>query len=612
MSTGADERTVHENAVIVKVSCPTLFNLQKQKEDEDFCDVILQVDDQQYAAHRNVLAASSEYFLKMFTVDMKEKSSKHVPIKSVTPLAMSEILTAIYQQKISFTPENLGDIIHAASMMQISSVLDAASRYINHVITLENCFWLQKLVSKYSHEKLLKAVQTFFLKSIDKVFLRKEFLEFDLKDLDGILASDDLIVEEEKTVFEMLLMWTNHNLKKRNRDFPKLFRHVRLQFIPINYVIDVIRKNPNVRQFHECRDLLDDVTSYHINPTIFAAKKHRNCFVPKPDSIMLVPYEECFQAVYDFENATWRKFLFEGLSNGTVWKNCAVAVQYPMSFFCGGQRGNLSLKQAVRFDGIRWVTLPSLSVARSGAAAVVFENQLFVFGGEMEPVVKESSYSGTANPAKSKFANTYETFDRSWNAKENSLVSRSHFAAQVVGDSIYLMGGYVATPDNPNVNVNTVSRRYANPFHPCQTSSDTVIFCPRTNVWTRGGKLHEARASFASVVLNSNIYVVGGCRSNIFDLDHAIAGVEILNTKENIWTIVYHNQSFGSMFACTFNDKVGYAVNNKNLFQYEIAKQAENQKSWSLLNSNVPGNGVLVPYSQRYHTHPITNVKQFN
>ena len=599
MSAGADKRTVSDNAATIAVSCPTLFNLQKQKEEKEFCDVVLQVDDQEYAAHRNVLAASSEYFLKMFTVDMKEKSSKHVPIKNVTSLAMSEILKAVYQQKISLTSESLGDIIHAASMMQISSVLDAASLYINHVIHLENCFWLQQLVSKYSHEKLIKAVQTFFLKNIEKVFLRKEFLELDFKVLDPILASDDLIVDEEKTVFEMLLMWTNHDFKKRNRYFPMLFKHVRLQFIPINYVIDTIRKNHIVKQFHKCRDLLDDVTSYHINPTIFAAQKHRNCFVPKPDSIMLVPYEEYFQAVYNFENATWNKFLFEGLSNGTVWKNCAVAVQYPISFFCGGQRGDLSLKQVVRFDGIRWVTLPSMSVARCGAAAVVFKDKLFVFGGEMKPVVKQSQwYSETENPVKSKFANTYETFDSSWNAKINDLVSRSHFAAQVVGEKIYLMGGFVATP----------ARSGCYHSYACQKSHDTVIFCPRTNVWTRGGKLHTARASFASVVLNSKIYVFGNC--NIYN--SSTLGLEILNSEENIWTIVYNDQNFGSMIACTLDDKVGYAVNGEKLLQYEIAKQAESQKSWSLLNSKVPGNGVLIPYSQRYHTYPITNVKQFS
>ena len=70
--------------------------LQKQRNHEEFCDVTLQVESETFNAHRNVLAADSECFFKMFTIDMKEKDSQVIPIQTVTARAVSETLNSIY------------------------------------------------------------------------------------------------------------------------------------------------------------------------------------------------------------------------------------------------------------------------------------------------------------------------------------------------------------------------------------------------------------------------------------------------------------------------------------------------------------------------------------
>ena len=42
----------------------------RQRHDNEFCDITLEVEEKQFAAHRSVLAACSQYFYKMFTVNV--------------------------------------------------------------------------------------------------------------------------------------------------------------------------------------------------------------------------------------------------------------------------------------------------------------------------------------------------------------------------------------------------------------------------------------------------------------------------------------------------------------------------------------------------------------
>ena len=156
----------YDVAIIIPVKHKTLCNLEQQRHNPELCDVILQVENKEFLAHGTVLAASSEYFLKMFTLEMKKKYSKEVPMKTVTATAMSEILKSIYTQEISFSKANISNILHGASLMQFPSVANAAVSYIEQTIQIENCFWFRDLVLPHSFENLKEAVRCYFLAHI--------------------------------------------------------------------------------------------------------------------------------------------------------------------------------------------------------------------------------------------------------------------------------------------------------------------------------------------------------------------------------------------------------------------------------------------------------------
>ena len=423
------------DVAIIPVKHNTLCNLDQQRQNTELCDVILQVEDKEFPAHKTVLSACREYFLKMFTVEMKEKYSKKVPIKTVTATAMSEILASIYIQEISLSKENISDILHGASLMQFPSVTSAAVTYVEQTIKLENCFWFRDLVLSHPFENLKEVISSYFLAHIEDAATMPEFLDFTFSELDSFFSSDGLLIEKEQTVFEMIIKWVNKDLDERKEDFPRLFKHIRLQFVGVDYLIDFIGKNDLVVFFDNCRPLIEAAYTFHIRPSSQGAQKPRKCYVP--DRIRHISWSG-LQSVYDFESRSWKEI---PQSPVLLNEKCAVAYKHPTTVICVGYS-----KKVVRFDGYRWTEMPPMNEVRIGAAAAFWNDELFVFGGEKQTVnvrrTTDEYHERYSDCNFTSFCTTYETFQKSWKSVNNFNLKLSYFSAQCVEDKIYLIGGY--------------------------------------------------------------------------------------------------------------------------------------------------------------------------
>ena len=506
------------------------MKLQQQRENATFCDVSLQVQDEKFPAHKAVLAACSDYFTKMFTTDMKEKNEPVINIETVTPRAMKKILSGIYTGIVDLDEENIREVLHAASLMQLDFIINECESFMNQTLHHFNFYLFLDLAKLYSFDKLMSKINSYLLKNFDEICLKSDFLKLEMEKIKEILASDDLETAEESNIFRFIINWVGEDLEHRKQHFPQLFHYVRLQFIPIEYVVRTIRKNEFVNEVLECRDLIDDAFEYHVAPDVNTAQKHRKCYAPEPDSVMLLPYQQSYQAVYavntqNNETNDWQKCIFDGFA---MPRKCAVASEYPLTVVCGGtnDEGTQTTNQVIRFDCTRWIKMPSLSEARCGGAAVFLNGRIIVFGGETIPVSRKATYkSGQINPNTSNFCKTIEKFDKIWETEQFPF-KRSYFAAKAFDNEIYLIGGY--TPSNA---LNVVDGLKA----PCKTVVNTVIvYDPSENKWSEDGCLNEARANFGCAVLrNSTMFVTGGYNTNT-----SIESTEFRTMNQsNVWTL---------------------------------------------------------------------------
>ena len=87
---------------------PSVVNGFRQlRQDADLCDVQLVVGSQKFDAHRCYLAARSDYFLKLFTADFKEKRQSQVEIKGATACGLRAVLDYLYSGDVVINDANL-------------------------------------------------------------------------------------------------------------------------------------------------------------------------------------------------------------------------------------------------------------------------------------------------------------------------------------------------------------------------------------------------------------------------------------------------------------------------------------------------------------------------
>ena len=390
----------------------TLFQLQQDNIESD--NIVLQVENEEFPVHCSIISAFSEYFQKMFTIDMKEKYDKVIKIEDVTAKAMKEILKAMYDGEIDFTEDNLAEILHAASLMQVMCVLDVVVEYMNHYMSSEKWRVYLELANLYSLEAVqMKAIQC-LLQQFDQILEEESILNLPVHQIEIFLQSDYLVTDGEERVFEFILKWVNKDLEKRKQYFSQLFKHIRLQFIPIKYVVTKIGEHELVKQFNECRDLVNDAILYYYAPTKSAATKPPR-FSPDPDSVIFLPYGNREQFRYNLHTKESRKLSSTGLPiDCSFLQDCAVANKQLVTVLCGGSLSWSinSSKQVLRFNGSTWCKLPSTNDARCGGAAVFHNEKLYVFGGETTPISPSVKFEkDKKNPHAEQFAKTFETFE---------------------------------------------------------------------------------------------------------------------------------------------------------------------------------------------------------
>ncbi|XP_078492900.1 kelch-like protein 2 [Ciona intestinalis] len=105
-----------------------------------------------------------------------------------------------------------------------------------------NCLHYRQLGILYSLNDLVSECDRYIWKNFDQVSTQEKFLDIDKVEMEKLISSDELVIESEEVVFECLVGWVKHDLQTRKQYFPTLFKHIRLQYVEIDYLSKNIRK----------------------------------------------------------------------------------------------------------------------------------------------------------------------------------------------------------------------------------------------------------------------------------------------------------------------------------------------------------------------------------
>ena len=134
-------------------------------------DVTLVVKNEEFPAHKAMLAARSSVFGAMFQHDiyMLENSSNRVELVDVEPDTFKTLLRFIYTDQVDLTAENSTALLAAADRYSVDPLKLKCEKFLAQDLSIENCCERLMLADAHNAKNLKKAAWNVMLKSSAKV-----------------------------------------------------------------------------------------------------------------------------------------------------------------------------------------------------------------------------------------------------------------------------------------------------------------------------------------------------------------------------------------------------------------------------------------------------------
>ena len=211
----------------------------------EFIDVRLKVCDNEFPAHRIVLAANSDYFHAMFAHGMKESNQEVIELKdeNISAAALKIVMDAIYSGEINVNDENVFEVLPAADHLQVTSVIQQCCDYlqtefVHQKFDLQTYCHICRIADRHGLNDLKESTQHEIALIFNEICESEEFLShIDADQLLSLLSRDDLNAPTENFVFKSVMQWIKYKKEERMGVAAKVIGAVRLGLVDIKDVI---------------------------------------------------------------------------------------------------------------------------------------------------------------------------------------------------------------------------------------------------------------------------------------------------------------------------------------------------------------------------------------
>lgn len=181
-------------------------------------------------AHRGVLSRNSKYFKTLFETPLTDKDQTEFKIPGIDGATLAVVVDFCYRV-IRVDGSNVETLLIAASYLQVTGLEAQCIKYYKSKISLYTCLSIWAFAEKYLIVDLQKLVSSFMFRNFKEIVWVEEFLQLDCGQLQAILKSDHLKIDDEEEVFDALLYWVRFDVDNRRDAFISLLHNIRLQHV---------------------------------------------------------------------------------------------------------------------------------------------------------------------------------------------------------------------------------------------------------------------------------------------------------------------------------------------------------------------------------------------
>uniref|UniRef100_A0A7I4Z0U0 BTB domain-containing protein n=1 Tax=Haemonchus contortus TaxID=6289 RepID=A0A7I4Z0U0_HAECO len=524
------ESRAHNSSLIAE-----LANL---RDDCCLCDVTLMAEGVRVNAHRVVLAAYSDYFKKMFTIDMLEMRQREIEVFDVEGATLEAIVTFCYSGKIQISDSNIANVLHAACLFQLGEVQEACCEFLKKQLHPSNCLGIRALADKHSCPELVRCADAYISRNFQDILCTEEFCQLPVSQLVYLISSIERGVSSEEQVFFAVLKWVEFDLSSRKQLLSKLMEHVRLSLCRPEFLVNTVSENKLVMEDAACHKLVDKAKNDLIlqlsalEGPVAKRKRTGACDVGAgviyvvggiidrsvesldPDSdnpvwqyvaplnkvrydfgvavIDRIIYAVCGRTDKGRLNSIERyhpavdKWFFDAAPSPLRRSSLDVAALdgslYALGGFIGDDIHSVDIVKCYDVRRDQWTSVASMGFKRAGLSVSVLDGCLYAIGGS-----SGSQFSPDDRPS-----NKVERLDPRigrWEGVSSMITPRFDHGSAVLHGQLYAAGGH----NNAIPILNSVEK-----------------YDPRANRWISVADMSRNRYFVRLVAVNGKLYAIGG------------------------------------------------------------------------------------------------------
>ncbi|XP_065531796.1 kelch-like protein 34 [Lathamus discolor] len=442
-----------------KAHCTTVLSQYQTLRSEGFlCDILLKVQENEFPAHKSLLACSSDYFRAMFKSYTQESKASVIHLQVISPTGLQHVLDFIYTSLLPLSFESLEDTLEAASYLQVTDAIGLCNQYLVNNLALENCCFSANVARKFYLPDALEATEKYIVKNLWKLLDLDlpGLLELNFRSLVAVVQSPDLPIVKESCLLNLVLLWLKQD-KSRLVQTSSLLEHIRYGLIPVE----------------ELR------------------KTYRQSEVPLPASIKCL----IIKAI-NYHTSVYKQPVLQDKS--TTLRNEKTRI----ILLGGGTASEGLVTDVVAFDvyNHKWRALTKVQDRVQNHSVCVVGNFLYVLGGEIENGAPDDSKT-EKNLLVTNKVYRYDPRFNMWTQITGMLEKRCQFSCCVLGKDIFAIGGRGGDGSlHSSVEVYNISRdRWTKARElPCKMHGHASAICKNT-IYISGGKYSDPASTSKDV-----------------------------------------------------------------------------------------------------------------
>lgn len=228
------------------------------REESDFCDALLIVEEQEIPVQRNILAAASPYIRAKLNYNppKDDGSIYRIQMEGISVTIMKEILDYIFSGQVRLNEETIQDVVQAADLLLLTDLKTLCCEFLEGCITAENCIGIRDFALHYCLNHVYYLATEYLETHFRDVSCTEEFLELNQNKLKEVLSLEKLNVGNEKYVFEAVIRWISHDPEVRKVYMRDVSSALWVSGLDSSYLREQMLNEPLVREMvRECTNI---------------------------------------------------------------------------------------------------------------------------------------------------------------------------------------------------------------------------------------------------------------------------------------------------------------------------------------------------------------------